>query len=55
MTKGDLLVALDMLSGERIEEFKNKLQDDEDFTKKVLSSFPSIVELVMFIETGGEI
>lgn len=54
MTKGDLIVALDMLSGERIKEFKNKL-DDEDFTKKVLSSFSSIVELVIFIETGGEI
>ena len=55
MIKEDLLVALDMLSGKRIEEFKDRIENDEDFTKKVLSSFSSIVELVIFIETGGEI
>ena len=55
MTKRDLIVALDMLSSERIKEFRDRIENDEDFTKKVLSSFPSIVELVMFIETGGEI
>ena len=55
MTKQDLIVALDMLSGERIEEFRNKVESDEDFTEKVLSSFSSIVELAIFIETGDEI
>lgn len=54
MVREELITALGRLSGERIEEFKNKL-DDEDFTKRVLSSFCSIVELVLFIETGGEI
>ena len=55
MSKGDLIVALGMLSGKHIEEFKDRIENDEDFTKKVLSSFSSIVELVIFIETGGEI
>lgn len=55
MTKGDLIVALDMLSSKRIEEFRDRIENDEDFTEKVLSSFSSIVELVIFIETGGEI
>ena len=54
MVRDELITALDILSGERIEEFKNKL-DDEDVTEKVLSSFSSMVELVIFIETGGEI
>ena len=55
MTKQDLIVGLGILSGECIEKFKNKIENDEDFAEKVLSSFSSIVELVIFIETGGEI
>lgn len=55
MTKQDLIVALGMLSGKHIEEFKDRIENDEDFTEKVLSSFSSIVELTIFIETGGEI
>ena len=55
MVRDELITALDMLSGKHIEEFRNKVESDEDFTEKVLSSFSSIVELVIFIETGGEI
>ena len=55
MVRDELITALDILSGERIEEFKYKVESDEDFTEKVLSSFSSIVELAIFIETGGEI
>lgn len=55
MTKVDLIVALDMLSSKRIKKFRDRIENDEDFAEKVLSSFSSIGELVIFIETGGKI
>lgn len=56
MTNQELLLGLDILNKSgKYSDLINRLNEDNELRDSLLSSFNSIVELIMYIETGGNI